>query len=398
MADVVVFVHGTGVREQSWAKSFTVVRRRLLDLDSVISVHGCFWGGSEGAELKDGGASIPAYAETRPRGDPSQADEDLALWVVLYTDPWYEIRLLGNWPSDRGEIAPGSVPTSVRFNEQIGKFVPSEGLGRLLASFDLRPHFDDACASLRATPEFERAVDAATEENLNELRKAVARALVAATMIGAEDAGEPPVDGVTRDVLVRTVIDDLHGYGMGIATWLVRPVKGVALHLVTLQISRRRAALSDATSPAAGDIVRYQARGSGIRRYIRQVVADAVAEDPVRQVTLLAHSLGGIACVDALIEEPIPGVKRLVTVGSQAPFFYEIDALAALRHGQPLPDWFPPWLNIYDTCDFLSYIAAGIFPGRVTDQRVDNGQPFPTAHSAYWRNDMVWQHIGGFLA
>ena len=151
-------------------------------------------------------------------------------------------------------------------------------------------------------------------------------------------------------------------------------------------------------SPAAGDIMRYQARGSGIRCYIRRVVADAVAGDSDRSVTLLAHSLGGIACVDALIEEPIPCVDRLVTVGSQAPFFYEIDALASLSYGEPLPDHFPAWLNIYDDRDFLSYIGEGLFPGRVMDQRVDNGQPFPQAHSAYWRNDAVWQHIGGFLA
>ena len=47
MADVVVFVHGTGVREQGWAKSFAVVRQRLLGLDSGMSVRGCFWGRSE---------------------------------------------------------------------------------------------------------------------------------------------------------------------------------------------------------------------------------------------------------------------------------------------------------------------------------------------------------------
>ena len=64
MADVVVFIHGTGVREQGWAKSFAVVKQRLLGLESKISVHGCFWGGSEGAELRADGASIPDYAET----------------------------------------------------------------------------------------------------------------------------------------------------------------------------------------------------------------------------------------------------------------------------------------------------------------------------------------------
>jgi hypothetical protein len=397
MADVVVFVHGTGVREQGWVKSFAVVKQRLLGLDSAISVHGCFWGRSEGAELKADGASIPDYAKTGG-DDPSSAEEDLALWAVLYTDPWYEMRLLGDWPADSGELAPGQVPPSALLSEQIENFVPSEELSQLLASYDLRPHFDAACVALGAAPEFGRAADAATEENLNELRKAVARALVAFMMVSTEDSGAPPIDGATRDMIVAAVIDDLHGYGMGIATWLTRPFKGVAEHMVTRQITRRRGALSDAASPAAGDIMRYQTRGSGIRRYIRQVVADAVAGDPDQPVTLLAHSLGGIACVDALIEGPIPGVERLVTVGSQAPFFYEIDALAALPYGKPLPDQFPAWLNIYDGRDFLSYIAAGVFPGRVTDQRVDNGQPFPQAHSAYWRNDVVWRHIRGFLA
>jgi pimeloyl-ACP methyl ester carboxylesterase len=396
MADAVVFVHGTGVREQGWAKSFAVIRQGLLGLDSNISVHGCFWGGSEGAELRADGVSIPDYAGTG--GDPSSADEGLALWAVLYTDPWYELRLLSNWPSDGGEFAPGEIPLSVRFTEQVDNFVPSGELSRLLASYDLRSYFDTACMSLRDAPEFRRMTGAVTGENLNEFRKAVARALVAFTMMSAEDSGAPPIDGGTRDVIVAVVIDILHGYGLGIATWLARPFMGVAQRMVTRQISRKRGTLSDVTSPVAGDVIRYQARGSGIRRYVRQVVADAVARDPGRRVTLLAHSLGGVVSVEALIEDPIPGVKRLITVGSQAPFLYEIDALAVLPYGKPLPDHFPAWLNIYDTRDFLSFIAAGLFSGRVRDKRVDNGQPFPQAHNAYWRNAVVWQNIGGFLA
>jgi hypothetical protein len=395
MADVVVFIHGTGVREQGWAKSFAVVKQRLLGLDPTISVRACFWGGSEGAELNADGVSIPDYAETGGAA-PWLEEEDLALWAVLYTDPWYEMRLLSNWPAD-GELAPGTVPPSARLRGQIGNFVPPEELGQLLASYDLRLEFDAACASLQAAPEFRRLADTATGENLNEFRKAVARALVAFTVASAEESGVPPIDGAARDKIVAAVIADLHGYGMGIATWLVLPFKGIAQRTMTRQVTRRRGALSDATSPAAGDIIRYQARGSGIRRYIRQVAADAAAGHPGRPVTLLAHSLGGVACVDALIEEPIPAVTRLVTVGSQAPFFYEIDALTALPYGKPLPAWFPAWLNIYDSRDFLSYIAAGVFPGRVADRHVDNGQPFPQAHSAYWRNAAMWQHIRGFL-
>ncbi len=396
MAGVVVFVHGTGVREQGWAKSFTVVRQQLRGLDPTLNVRGCFWGASEGAELMAAGASIPDYAITSGDG-ASAADEELALWSVLYTDPWYELRLLSNWPSDGGEFAPGQVPISVRFKEQIEGFVPAEELNRLLGDLDLRLHFDAACAAMRTAPEFDRTADAANQENLNELRKAVARALVAHMVVSADDSGEPPIGGVVRDAIVHAVTDELHAYGMGIASWLARPFKGIAAHVATTQIRRKRGALSDATSPVAGDIIRYQARGSDLRRYIRQVVADAVSGVATGPVSLIAHSLGGVACADALIEDPIPGVARLITVGSQVPFFYEIDALTALRYGEPLPKQFPSWLNIYDPRDFLSYVGAEVFRGRVTDQRVDNGEPFPQAHGAYWRNDEVWRHVGGFL-
>jgi hypothetical protein len=397
VADVILFVHGTGVRGKGWADTFAVVKQRLLGLDATIGVHGCFWGGSQGAELNADGASIPTYGKTGG-DDPAEAEEKIALWAVLYTDPWYELRLLGDWPADGGDLAPAQVPPSARLRRQVEEFAPSEELTQLLARYALRSHFDAALVALQAAPEFDRALDTATEATLNEHRKAIARALVAFMVVSAEDSGAPPIDGAAREEIVTAVIDELHGFGLGIAALLTRPFKGIAESMVTQRVTRRRGALTDATSPAAGDIMRYQSRGSGIRRYIRQLVADAVADDPDGPVTLLAHSLGGIACVDALIEEPIPRVSRLITVGSQAPFFYEIDALASLSYGQPLPDHFPAWLNLYDDRDFLSYIGAGVFPGRVTDQRVDNGQPFPQAHSAYWRNDAVWQHIDGFLA
>ena len=44
---------------------------------------------------------------------------------MLYTDPWYEMRLLSNWPTDGGEFAPGTVPPSAGFHEQVKNFAPS---------------------------------------------------------------------------------------------------------------------------------------------------------------------------------------------------------------------------------------------------------------------------------
>jgi hypothetical protein len=104
--------------------------------------------------------------------------------------------------------------------------------------------------------------------------------------------------------------------------------------------------------------------------------------------------LGGVATVDWLALGK-RSITRLITVGSQAPYFYEIDALVSRPFGAGLPRYFPKkWLNIFDPNDFFSYRAAKIFPGVAVDKRVDNGQPFPESHSAYWHNDAaVWPAI-----
>src|SRR5258708_18031009 len=105
--------------------------------------------------------------------------------------------------------------------------------------------------------------------------------------------------------------------------------------------------------------------------------------------------LGGIGCADLLIQHQSvrQQVQLLVTVGTQVPFFYEIGALHSLSPDQPLPPDFPSWLNIYDLNDFLSYVGATVFPNQVQDVLVDNRQPFPQAHGAYWTNPATWNAI-----
>jgi hypothetical protein len=91
--------------------------------------------------------------------------------------------------------------------------------------------------------------------------------------------------------------------------------------------------------------------------------------------------------------QALPQVRLLVTVGSQAPFLYEIDALPSLRYGQPLPAHFPSWLNVYDLNDLLSYAAQGVFGDRAIDLELDSRQPFPASHSAYWDSRTMWEAI-----
>jgi hypothetical protein len=61
----------------------------------------------------------------------------------------------------------------------------------------------------------------------------------------------------------------------------------------------------------------------------------------------------------------------------------------------PLRDHFPKsWLNIFDPKDFLSHVGGKVFGDcRVMDVEVDNKEPFPESHGAYWANAEVWNAI-----
>jgi hypothetical protein len=93
-----------------------------------------------------------------------------------------------------------------------------------------------------------------------------------------------------------------------------------------------------------------------------------------------------------------PEVERLVTVGSQSPYFYEIDALASVKRPNVLPAGFPPWLNIFDRNDFLSFVGGRLFPGQVEDVEVNSGVTFPEAHSACLGSEAVWVRVQKFIA
>jgi pimeloyl-ACP methyl ester carboxylesterase len=168
---------------------------------------------------------------------------------------------------------------------------------------------------------------------------------------------------------------------------------GFAKRVGTAAMRKRRNSFNAVVAGPIGDILLYQSHGAAIRKFIRQKVE--TAEPPV---TLVAHSLGGIACVDLLALAEAPTVEGLVTIGSQVSFFYEIDALTSVRQPLGLPQGYPRWLNIYDRNDFLSFIAARLFAGRVEDFECESGTSFPESHSAYMGNPQVWARIAAFIA
>jgi hypothetical protein len=377
-----LFVHGTGVRGISFAATFQTIKVEAERRRLPVEVKGCFWGESAGAQLTLRGRSVPEYSEAGGLVGPSAADTQNALWSVLYIDPWYELRLLANYtPPDK--VILGTLPASAVLRDTVKNFAPNDGLTEWLEREGLRNYFIEARDELVRTQEFQEATATAPSDPILH-RQAISRALVARTIVASTEAGNPPVSGLIRDALVTQVGNQLKAFGLGLSDFLLRQIKGFATRYAT----NRRGQLIDMVTDPGGDILRFLARGDDARAYVKQAVGYSAG-----RVVLLGHSLGGIMCVDLLARETLPSVVQLVTVGTQAPFLYEIGAMPSLAAGDPLPDHFPPWLNIYDHRDLLSYVGAEVFEQRVTDEKVDNGQPFPESHSAYWTNPKVWDAI-----
>lgn len=385
-----LFVHGTGVRGQRYAATLRAIEKQVRQRNWDMSVAGCYWGGEHGARLAFEGRSVPTYLQSQGQPDTS-AQNWLDLWAVLYTDPWYEIRLLREMPRagvDFGEESPAD-----ELVESVDEFEPSPRLTQQLDDAGLHESFRAALEAIRRLPDFRQAVATAPADPL-EHRGAIARALVAHAITAAADREEPAIGGQTRDDIVETLTNDLGGYGLAVGEYLERKRNAVMCHGFTHWFTGRRGKLTDSAALLAGDVLLYLARGEKISDYLQRAI-DNAGTGPI---VLLAHSLGGIMSVDLLVRKNVPRIRALVTVGSQAPFLYEVGALPSLEPHSSLPDHFPPWINIYDHRDVLSYVAGGVFGhDRVTDVPVDNGEPFLPSHSAYWNNPEVWKAIESVL-
>lgn len=384
----ILLVHGTGVREPAFTGMLHHVEREIRSRRDDIMIAPCYWGETCGTRLGRNGDSIPQYDTTRSIDDAEPGDYQAGLWGILYQDPLFELRTLALGSSTTRAFVPGRESEGEEIGEMAQAAISSDQVRALVEQGGVGDLFDDAGRAVLAS---EPCHGALQTERTAELRSAIARAITAATLMAARESGLVPllaIDPELRDRLVITIVDKLGGGERSIGGWVARQAKGLVLRAVTSHLRRRRGAITDASYPAAGDILRYQARCEDIQQFIREKVMEL--ESPV---VILAHSLGGIASVEMLIAAPLPQVQLLVTVGSQMPFLYEIDALHQIRTGDPLPEHFPRWLNIYDPRDILSYIGEKLFPGKVHDICVDNRQPFPESHGAYWANPVVWDEI-----
>ncbi|MFD9005474.1 alpha/beta fold hydrolase [Streptomyces sp. NPDC059582] len=359
----------------------------LTTLRDGLRIVPYYWGGTHGATLAAGGASLPPETGTS-RGlaetpaAPGTDDDTTAAWAALYADPYAELALAAARAESMTERPPGFVPPQQKLQAQLAALAAR---GETPAA-DLGPGLARAATDLAAHPLLGLAAGVLDADDL----AAVAARSLTARLIADALAADAPLmpDGDTRDAVTEQLAEALGASGRGTERGLRSLLLRAAGSAASRAVIRRRRALTESAHPAAGDILRYLSRGAAVRADLRGIVAGL--EPPV---ALVGHSLGGIIALDTLVSAPLPQVRLLVTVGSQGPFLYESGSLPSLEHPALLPPHVPDWLNVYDPRDLLGYLGAGLFLGRVTDVAVDNRQPFPAAHSAYWTNPAVYRHI-----
>ena len=348
-----------------------------------------------GSTLNAGGQSIPVGNQSKALNE-ALSDEDyfLGLWEFLYQDPLVELQILAISVGETEAVF--GAQSNNDLDDRVRAFTPSSELQEMLDRTEIGEFFSQAQTLIVNEDDFQNAVESA-EEPLGEYRTAIARALVAQSYILAEENYRNlgiSLDGELRDRIVDQIVTELGGSDRGIISDVSKNIFGRIGRKLTNEARKRRSGFSEKYSGTLGDILMYQARGQKIRDFVRDTIT------PLKKpVVLIAHSLGGIICVDLLLEEKPPNVALLVTVGSQSPVLYELNALVGMEYdvNAQLPVSFPEWLNIYDQNDFLSYVGEDIFPEKVRDVEVKSKQPPLQAHGAYWDNkevyDAIWQKM-----
>ena len=176
--------------------------------------------------------------------------------------------------------------------------------------------------------------------------------------------------------------------------------KAGVLKLVTNYFEGRREALVDTFgAQMLADVIGYHEHRASFQDVLRSELTAAGRAAKGRPILPVGLSLGGIALVDLVADWPEAPVEACVTVGSQAPLLYTFDAIPSLPYDEADPPHLAvPWLNIYDSRDFLSFVAEPLFRrsdglASVVDLRVHSGRDFPRSHSSYWELAPVWDAI-----
>ena len=136
-----VFVHGTGVREPAYSKTFSIIKQQLWSRSKNLRFHKCYWGGTHGSTLNAGGLSLPKF-DTKKSLDSDLSDEEyyLGLWELLYEDPLTELQILAI-SSNTSKASLGATPghnldlkfRSLKISDELREILKQAGIEEFFA-------------------------------------------------------------------------------------------------------------------------------------------------------------------------------------------------------------------------------------------------------------------------
>ncbi len=344
----------------------------------------CCWGELFGVDIA--GATIPGNIEASREQDGDIIENEFIEWSWLFADPFNELERL-TIPIERQSAThdvPGVMPEWEAALEKILNYIPSTELQTLLRTEQLARHWSKAWNELLSRKDLLVSALSASEYELPIALKAVARATIAQLHVSMLTESDVGLQRQIRQRLFDRLTIDLGGNVYGIGYVLSMKFRlGIGRHF-----EQNRQRYSKKLFQVIGDILLYQRHGDQIRHYISEKLATLP-----QQKVIVAHSLGGIAAIELMMQEPIMVTDKVITIGTQVGLLQEMGALsqAAARNHSPFH-----WLNIFDRSDYLSYLAKPIWPSAI-DCEVPSGLPFPESHSAYISNPDVWSSIKRFI-
>jgi pimeloyl-ACP methyl ester carboxylesterase len=146
-----------------------------------------------------------------------------------------------------------------------------------------------------------------------------------------------------------------------------------------------------------GDVLVYQRQQITIQQRIWDAI-DSLQSDfgtPNKPISVLAHSLGGIVALDAVLRTDRPlFIKTLITFGSQPSFFEVMDPRAALGKFSPdhpvsLPATIGSWINYWEPMDVLAFLQGTVFRLHSGDAPEDK-EVQHLASSGLWTHSSYW--------
>lgn len=382
--DTPVFViHGIGNRDEA---AFSA---GVADFGSAIGVsdpHPVFWG-DLGARYELVGHTVPgakSITETR--------------------DAETDVRVDGDGLTPRFLLAGSG--TSSRLESRAGTSVPRV----LLDAADNALVRNNAGEEIRESgsaidPNVLRDAIIAAWPDTTWLPQSEDRELLAA--VGAAVAASVP-DGIAVRRRPGAEVRDSEVRGLNIFAFVcdrlrdLDRVVGATVDAAVGTINRNlRTSLLPGITKGIGDILVYQRHRDVIGKRVKDLLAQIGAEigrGAAHPVDVIAHSLGGVIMVDlATSDEPI-WIRKLITFGSQSPFFHVCDPRGGALvpySGQPvrLPPTIGDWSNLWEPLDPVAFVAARVF-------QLHDGTP-PTdikvphlASSGLWTHTDYWQLEG----